>query len=482
MPCRPLPFDASSDPLKPRQLVFFGRLETRKGFALFASAVRRVRESLAGLDRIVLLGPQDESGAADRMRRELGDLAVEHIADLDSDGAAHYLHAHRRESLVVIPSPVENFPYAVIETSLIPGLQALYSSGGGVPEIFRDSGGARLFDPHPEALAGKILERWYAPADDAVPYDFAAANARWLRFHEKALAARRDRVSIVQPDARNVDVCITYFNKREHFPELLDALDRQTAQGFGVIAVDDGSSDADARDVFDAMAAKYAPRGWTFFRQKNAFVDAARNQAAAMSDAPYLLFIDADDLPAPDAVRKMLSAALVSGDDCLIAAGCFIEGESVKARYMPLGPDLAGGLIDPIVFGPSMILIRRAVFQSVGGYRQVRGAAHEDWELQVRLLLDGYKTDVIPEFLLRFRQLPDGLALTSDEFAAKRRLIEAYEERFARIGLHGAASLMVALYRRCQELEKAAREQVPLGLRLRLHERVRQMLSQKPPA
>jgi GT2 family glycosyltransferase len=143
---------------------------------------------------------------------------------------------------------------------------------------------------------------------------------------------------------------------------------------------------------------------------------------------------------------------------------------------MPLGPNLIGGLIDPIVFGPPMIIIRRTVFNAIGGYREVRGAAHEDWELQVRLLLAGYRTDVIPEFLLYFRRLHDGLALTSDDFAAKRRLIDTYDAEFARLGLHGAANTMRTLYRRCQQLEEAGREQ---ALRLRLHDRVVAVLAEK---
>jgi O-antigen biosynthesis protein len=479
-----LPYLPPPDPPSPdgaaifRQIVFFGRLETCKGFALFTQALRRVGQSLAGLERIVLLGPQHEPGAVNHIQRELGDLPVLHIGDLDSDGAASYLRSHRHDSLVVMSSPLENFPYAVIETSLIPGLNTLCSSGGGAPEIFAGAGTARFFDPHPQALAEKLLDRWHAPCADLATYDYVAANQRWLKFHDSAIHRRATPVSVAITDAGLVDVCVTYFNKSTHFPQLLEALIEQTVTGFGVIAVDDGSTDSEAREVFDSMAAKYANPGWTFFRQTNMFVDAARNQAAKHSSAEFLLFIDADDFPAPNTVERMLSAALVSGEDCLVCGGILVEGESVRAHYMPLGPNLTGGLVDPIVFGPPMILIRRTVFESIGGYREVRGAAHEDWELQVRLLLAGYRTDVVPEFLLYFRRLADGLASTSVEFLAKRRLVDTYEEHFARIGFYGVANTMLALQKRCQELEKAAREQVPPDLQ-RLQDRVRKMLLQK---
>lgn len=463
-----------------RQIVFFGRIEQRKGLSLLSAALRRVRQSLPGLDRIVLLGYEDQAGAAERFRRELGDLPALHISNLDTLGAVEYLRSHRDDSLVVIPSPVENFPYAVMEASLIRGLRGLFSNGGGVPEIFSSGETHQLFEPYPAALAAKLVEQWNTPPDSVPSYDYAAANQRWLVFHESLTKQRGAAVPVSALDASKVDVCVTYFNKAAQFPQLLEALANQTVHGFGVIAVDDGSTDPEAEAVFASLAAKYASRGWIFFRQRNMFVDAARNQTARRSQAEFLLFIDADDVPAPEMVERLLSAALMSGDDCLITGGLFLDGASVEAYYMPLGPNLATGLIDPIIFGPPTILIRRSVFEAIGGYRQVRGAAHEDWELQIRLLLRGYRTDVVPEFLLQFRRLEDGLARTSEDFPAKRRLIDAYEEELAKIGLHGIANTVQALYRRCRELDKAASAEVPVELRMRLHDRVLKMLSKKP--
>ena len=123
-----------------------------------------------------------------------------------------------------------------------------------------------------------------------------------------------------------------------------------------------------------------------------------------------------------------------------------------------------------------MILIRRKVFEAIGGYHEQRGAAHEDWELQARLAMQGFDTDILPEYLHQYRQLPDGLAKGSDDFLAKRRIIDCYEEQFSKIGMHGMGGAMFALYRRCQELEGAVRENVPLELRMRLHSRLSKML------
>jgi glycosyltransferase involved in cell wall biosynthesis/GT2 family glycosyltransferase len=481
------------------RLVFFGRLEILKGFRLFASAVRRLAAEstvLRQLQEIVLLGPDHEQAVGDQTRRELEALGVpvSQISNLDSLGVREYLKQRAGDTLVIIASPAENFPYAVIEASSIPGLNVICSRGGGIPEIFEGRGAAQLFDPHPAALAAKIEERLRAPLEPAAlaAYDFDRANRRWLGFHQRICEGPQS-LPVNRRAQPSVDVCIAYFNKQRHFPQLLEALDRQNVPDFGLIAVDDGSTNPEARAAFDALAERYAPRGWTFFRQPNAFVDAARNRAAQRSSADYLLFIDADDLPAPNAIERLREAAMLSGCDCLLTYGCLFAGDNfpfdpstghvagqILARYLPLGPDLVTGLVDPIVFGPPMILIRRTVFEELGGYREIRGAAHEDWELQLRLLLSRYQTDVVPEYLLFFRRLEDGLASTSDEFAAKRRLLETYEAYLTESGLNGLATAMLALQRRCQELEAVVRQNVPLDVRLRLHDRLRTLLNQAP--
>jgi glycosyltransferase involved in cell wall biosynthesis len=237
-----------------------------------------------------------------------------------------------------------------------------------------------------------------------------------------------------------------------------------------VIAIDDGSSDADARAVFDEMAELYAAKGWTFFRQSNNYVDRARNEAAGRADAEYLLMIDADDAFAPNAIERFLEAALLSGDDCLVSGSCVFTGDDfpydpesgelvapLHGYYMPIGPDVVGGMVEPNVFGGPAIFIRRRVFEQMGGYREVRGAIHEDWELHARLALAGHRVDVVPEYLHFYRKLPDGLARTGNEFLGKQRMSEAYDARLATVGMDGVARAMYALYRKKQDLQKKVR-------------------------
>lgn len=456
------------------RLIYFGRLERRKGYHLFVDALmhlhRRAPDVLARVEEVVLLGHEDVPGASNWIRDKLrpANLPVCHFGSLDSLSAQQYLAANVENALVVVPSAFENFPYAVIEASMIPGLNLICTRGGGTSEIFAGRGGAQLFEATPAGLVAKIFERLVKPLkpDQLTQYDYASSNERWLEFNDRICRNLLDnKLSTLKQPNVSVDVCVTYFNKTQYFPQLLKSLALQTYRELRVIAVDDGSTDADAIATFDAMAEKYRQRGWIFFRQDNQFVDAARNSAARRSNAEFLLFVDADDILAAHATERLVKAAQNSGDDCLTPGVlCFLSDlfpydmdtgaivVPVTGTAMPLGPALASGLVDGSAFGGHVILVRRSVFESIGGYREMRGAAHEDWELHARLAFAGYRTDVLPEYLHFYRQVPKSLSRTADPALAKRRMIEQYDRQLDVVGLRGAASALFYNLQKAQEL------------------------------
>jgi glycosyltransferase involved in cell wall biosynthesis/GT2 family glycosyltransferase len=461
---------------KLKRLIYFARLERRKGFGLFVDALlqlhRETPEVLAQLDEVVLLGHEDVPGASQWVHEELRPIGVPiiHIGNLDSRKAQSYLTAHVADSLVVVPSAFENFPYAVIEASLISGLNLIFTRGGGAPEIFSRRGDAQLFDPTPGGLSAKIRERLGRPLkpSELSQYDFAAHNDSWLKFHDRICATAHAGESVAAlPITTRVDVCITYFNKARHFPHLLESLELQTFRNFRVIAVDDGSSAPNAAALFDYMADKYSDRGWSFIRQGRHSVNSSRNRAAERTDAEYLLFVDADDVLAADAIERLLQAALHSGVDCLTPGTLHFSGDqfpydkrtgrrttSIIRMNMPLGPALAGAVIEPSTLGNGVILIRRSVFEEVGGYQELAGAAHGDWALQVKLATAGYQTDVVPGYLHYYRQTGDDLSRNADLAQTGQRLMVQFDDALATVGLQGAASAMhfnLAMMRECKD-------------------------------
>jgi glycosyltransferase involved in cell wall biosynthesis/GT2 family glycosyltransferase len=469
----PMPLPPPPPPLPAPQIkriAYFGRIEERKGIRIFVKAMQHLAKQSPARPDVVLLGASKSAELLEFALRGLkaAGFATTHLASLDSEQAAKYLRDHATETLCVVPSPSDNFPYAIVEASLVPGLNLIACRGGGVAEILQDAAG-QLSEPYPRELAAMIEERLRSPlaAAELAQYDCAAAEQRWLDFHRMALAAVHKRTPRRLPETKlSVDVCSTYFQKAPYLAQFVDALEQQTEAGFHVIAVNDGSPDEESNRVFAEQAARVATHGWDFYRQENAFVDAARNSAAARGRGELILFVDSDDVPARNAVARMRDAMTLSGTDALICASYLFAsdkppfdlttGEIALPAYatcIPLGMDLVGGLVDPSAFGGSMFMVRRSVFEAMGGFRELRGAGHEDWEMYVRLALAGYKIDVLPELLQFYRQVEGSLARTLPSEASRRRLLDAYEDRMKVAGLAGGALALAGLARHATEME-----------------------------
>jgi glycosyltransferase involved in cell wall biosynthesis/GT2 family glycosyltransferase len=463
---------------KIRRIVYFGRVEERKGIRNFVQALQILAPQLENKPAAVLLGRTDEPSLLEfalKGIRQAG-FSVSHEASLDSEQAMAYLRAAATEILCVVPSPADNHPYAVVEASMIPGLNLIACNGGGVPEILGHAA-AQIAEPRPRDLAAKIAERLEKPleASEIAQYDCVQANQRWLDFHQRAVAfgaARKALPAVAADHVRpTVDVCITYYQKAHYLPQLMAALEHQTETDFHVIAVNDGSPDEASNAAFEAEAAKVKARGWDFYRQENAFVDAARNSAARRGTGEFILFVDADDVPAHNAVARLREAIVRSGDDLLIPATYFFASQGPPAdpvtgevrvppfaTCIPLGMDLVGGLVDPSCFGGSMFLIRRSVFETMKGFTEMRGVGHEDWEFYVRTRLAGYKVNVLPELLQFYRQVEGSLARSISQDSSKRRLLSAYEDSLRPLGLEGAALALEGLTRTANKLEQRIAE------------------------
>ncbi len=180
-------------------------------------------------------------------------------------------------------------------------------------------------------------------------------------------------------------------------PFVADAVASAHAQdhpAWEMILVDDGSRDGTARAA--ERAAEGDPR-IRILRQAKAGVSAARNAGIAAARGGALLFLDADDWLAPDALRR-LGAALEAAPAAVAAYGPWAAmAEAARPGDPPLrvktGPFPAGDILDRLLVRNLLVngghaLIRRTAFESAGGF-DLRLRYGEDWECWVRLALRG---------------------------------------------------------------------------------------------
>src|SRR5207244_2024340 len=95
-------------------------------------------------------------------------------------------------------------------------------------------------------------------------------------------------------------------NLGAYLPATLKSLARQTYRNLEVIVVDDSSTDAESRRVFEEQKAKYPT--FRFVRQENAGCGAARNRGLTLARGEFFVPVDADNLAAPHMVETFVRA------------------------------------------------------------------------------------------------------------------------------------------------------------------------------
>jgi hypothetical protein len=213
-----------------------------------------------------------------------------------------------------------------------------------------------------------------------------------------------------------VSVIIPAFNAEATLGATLDSVRRQTHDALEIVVVDDGSTDATAAV---AAAAAAADRRITLLRRANAGVAQARNAGVAASRGDFLAPIDADDLWHPEKIARQLAVMRAGGPGMgfvytphrrIDEAGRILLSSTVWGVE---GHAFLRALLLNFVGNGSALLMRRAAFDSVGGYQPALQAAGaqgcEDFLLQVLIARD-WTVGAVPEFLTGYRRVAGAMS------------------------------------------------------------------------
>lgn len=418
------------------ELAFFGRLETRKGLDVFCDALDLVVARGAAPAAVTFLGKAatvDGQPSLDYLnaRASRWPWPVRVETSFDRRQAMGYLSGPQR--VAVLPSRLDNLPYTVLEC-LGAEIPFVASAIGGIPEMIHPADRGRvLFDLTPASLADRlvnVITRGHAHVRPK--QSFASIESAWLDWHQR-LVQRTPRRPRQKPVANPlVTVCLTTRNRPAFLAEAIESIRRQDYSPIQVVLVDDGSDQPEARRSLDVLAPEFAAKGWTIVRQPNRYPGAARNRALVEAAGDYVLFMDDDNLAEPHEIRTFVGAAQASGADILT---CFLRtfqsaaprpDVSVPTATWPfLGAALAVG-VRRNVFGDANAFYRRSVFERIGGFTEDAGLGLEDWEFFARAVLRGLRLEVLPEALVRYRQMSTGITHTTPKTASHLRALRPY--------------------------------------------------------
>ncbi|MBN9175955.1 MAG: glycosyltransferase family 2 protein [Microbacterium sp.] len=209
----------------------------------------------------------------------------------------------------------------------------------------------------------------------------------------------------------------------EFAAEALASLRAQTFPAWHAILVDDGSVDGTG-DVFADAAASDArfmlvrhdvPRG----------LGAARNTGLDLVETPFVGFLDADDIMAPQALERLIDAIGTSGSDIVVGAYVRLR-PGPDGRYTP-------GAVQPWVAAATAPARRRTTLAEhpevsgnivawsklsrvelwrAHGLRFPEGRLYEDQIVAQRLYVHARGIDVIPDVVVQWRERADGSSIT----------------------------------------------------------------------
>jgi glycosyltransferase involved in cell wall biosynthesis len=207
-------------------------------------------------------------------------------------------------------------------------------------------------------------------------------------------------------------ILIAVRNGERYIAATLASVVQQSLPAFEIIIVNDGSTD----NTVCVVEQFIRDSGDTRFRIINGAasgVSAARNLAMSQAAAPLILFLDADDLLAPDALDRF-AVTLADAPNIAALGGIARIDENDAAlpssdnRSLVPQTDQLKALIEKnYIVNGGALAIRADAVRAAQGYTQ--GMTYgEDWEFWCRLLLQGDLAVVPGDRILYYRQVASG--------------------------------------------------------------------------
>jgi glycosyltransferase involved in cell wall biosynthesis len=203
-------------------------------------------------------------------------------------------------------------------------------------------------------------------------------------------------------------VIIPCYNGSRFLRATIDSLFAQSTSPQEIIFVDDGSTDDSA-----TIAATFSPRV-KVIRQANRGESAARNVGLRAATGDYVLFLDVDDLLAPEAIQHLERAVLRDpGTVAVMGLVSFTEApDSPLDTHIPHFTSFFPQIVQTNFGPPHCWFTPRELALSVGGFRETL-VNSEDWDFWGRIALTGARLVSVPYVGALYRRHPQSQVATT---------------------------------------------------------------------
>lgn len=207
----------------------------------------------------------------------------------------------------------------------------------------------------------------------------------------------------MMPAPPRTSFVVTCHDLGRFLDDTVDSLLAQTVRDFEIVVVNDGSTDP----LTCRLLADYQRERTRVVHSERRGLPGARNLGVSHSVGRYLCMVDADDLLEPTYLERSLDVLELQPDLAFASHWLRTFGDEV-VDWTPTDCSLPALLHANTLNGAA--LLRRDVFERVGGFDETFIDGCEDWEFWIRVVAAGHRGTIIPEFLFRYRRRADSMS------------------------------------------------------------------------
>jgi len=429
------------------RIVFVGKYSYQKGWQDFIKIIEtlQVSNKLTNILEIVALAPGAPT-KHDVMKLEAACPFVHR--HLHRGELLAYIAAHKEDSLFILPSRGENYPYAILEL-LAAGAKFVAYDSGGIPEMIEDKEQRALFLADNAQSIYQLIESYIDCIDPedkvAVQNKIDLAQIRMLA-QQKRINSSFETTSDIACDVAAApswqelvaDVTITtpVFNtKLSYLQELLNSIVCSSVRLVEWLLVNDGSSFDYSNDLSKFIFLNQHRVNIRLIRQDNKGLSAARNLGLLETKTKYALFIDSDDILLPHTLSQGL-AALRTSPELVAVSGLSMYFDVEEPMPQTAEPFREGAYWSPLGVPeaksisllenqciPSCTFVNVEQLRRAGGWDESDRSTWEDWALCLHLAWNNYRFSLIPSPGFLYRNTPGSMSKTYNQYLGRRRLI-----------------------------------------------------------
>ncbi len=223
-----------------------------------------------------------------------------------------------------------------------------------------------------------------------------------------------------------ISIIVPTYNSIKLLPQAVMSVLPSSCKDFEIIIIDDGSTD---------QTKYFVEKEWEredirYIYQNNKGLAGARNTGIKAAQGEFMVFLDADDIILPDklAIQKKYLDEHPDMDVVYSNSQWFIEDDINDTRPVEF-PIYEGSILEQLLFGNfihvNSVMVRRQKVLDAGLFDESLREL-EDWDLWLRMSLNGAKFGFTPGILSKVR-IRKG-SMTSDQGRMNRTMARVLEK------------------------------------------------------